>query len=203
MPNVNRPFGLMPVEALCDQAGPSVHRYYIGSADASAYYIGSPVILSATSDAKGVPGVAIGAAAGVYVGSVVGVEPANVNGITQVGSTLDTTQVSIPATKTRDYYVYVADNPLQIFECQSGAVTTNLVSTKKNNNCDLTITAPSPATSPQSATIIDNATITTTNTRSMRLMGLAQRENNEANSAYEVFRIKINTHAYANAIAGV
>lgn len=203
MANVNRPFGLMPVEALCDTDGPSVHRYYIPSANGSAFYIGSPVILGATSDARGVPGVAIGAAAGVYVGSVVGVEPANVNGITQAGTTLDSTQVSIPATKTRDYYVYVADNPLQIFECQAGAVTTNLVTTKMNSNCDLTITAPSPATSPQSATIVDNATIATNNTLSMRLMGLAQRETNEANAAYQVFRCKINTHAYANAIAGV
>lgn len=203
MANANRPFGLMPVEALCDQAGPSVHRYYIPSANGSAFYIGSPVILGATSDARGVPGIAIGAAAGVYVGTVVGVEPANVNGITMVGATLDSTQVSIPATKTRDYYVYVADNPLQIFECQAGAVTTNLVSTKQNNNCDLTITAPSPTTSPQSASIVDNSSINTTNTLSMRLMGLAQRENNEANAAYQVFRCKINTHAYANAIAGV
>jgi len=203
MANVNRPFGLMPVEAFGASDGPSVHRYYIVSTDTDAYYIGSPVILAATSDARGVPGCAIGAAAGVYIGSVVGVEPANVNGITMAGTTLDTTQVSIPATKTRNYYVYVADNPHQIFECQAGSVTTNLVSTKKNYNCDLTITAPSPATSPQSAAIIDNSSINTTAGLSMKLMGLAQRENNEANAAYEVFRCKINTHRYANGIAGV
>ena len=76
------------------------------------------------------------------------------------------------------------------------------VSTKLNNNFDLTITAPSPATATQSATIVDNSTITTTNTRAMRMMGLAQRENNEI-GAYQVVRCKINTHAYANAIAGV
>lgn len=202
MANVNRPFGLMPVEAFGDSDGPSVHRYYIVSTDSDAYYIGSPVILAATGDARGVPGCAIGAAAGVYIGSVVGVEPANVNGITQAGTTLDTTQVSIPATKTRDYYVYVADNPHQIFEIQAGATATNLVSTKLNNNADLTIAAPSPASSPQSATIINNGSIATTNTVSMRLMGLAQRENN-AIGAYQVMRCKINTHAYANGIAGV
>ncbi len=138
----------------------------------------------------------------MFVGSVVGVEPANVNGISQVGATLDTTQVSIPATKTRAYYVYVADDPHQIFEIQTGATATNLVTTKLNNNFDLTIAAPSPATSPQSATIVDNSTISTTNTRAMRMMGLAQRENNEV-GAYQVVRCKINTHAYANAIAGV
>lgn len=201
MANVNRPFGLMPVETLSGRE-PSVHRYHIPSSDGSAYYIGSPVILAATGDARGVPSVAIGAASGVFVGSVVSVEPANINGIAQAGTTLDTTQVSIPATKTRDYYVYVADDPNQIFEIQCGATATNLVTTKLNNNFNVTIAAPSPATSPQSATIVDNATINTTNTLPMRMMGLAQRENNEL-GAYQVVRCKINTHAYANAIAGV
>jgi hypothetical protein len=202
MANVNRPFGLMPVEAFGDSDGPSVHRYYIVSTDADAYYIGSPVILAATADARGVQGCAIGAAAGVYVGTVVGVEPANINGKAQAGSLLDTTQVSIPASKARDYYVYVADNPFQIFEIQAGSVATNLTTAKANSNCDLTITAPSPATSPQSATVINNGSIATTNTLSMRLMGLAQRENNEV-GAFQVMRCKINTHAYANAIAGL
>ena len=201
MANVNRPFGLMPVETLHGRA-PVTHRYFITSADTDAYYIGSPVILAATADANGVPGVAIGAAAGVYVGSVVSVEPVIVNGIAQAASTLDRTQVSIPATKTRNYYVEVADDPHQIFEVQCGSVATNLVSTKLNNNFDLTIAAPSPATSPQSATIVNNATIATTNTVSMRMMGLAQRPNNEI-GAFQVVRCKINTHAYANAIAGV
>jgi len=201
MANVNRPFGLMPVETLSGRE-PSVHRYYIPSTDTDAYYIGSPVILAAVGDARGVPGVAIGAASGVFVGSVVAVEPANINGISQVGTTLDTTQVSIPATKTRAYYVYVADDPHQIFEIQCGATATNLVTTKLNNNFNVTIAAPSPATSPQSATIVDNSTINTTNTLPMRMMGLAQRENNEV-GAYQVVRCKINTHAYGNVIAGV
>ena len=202
MANANRPFGLMPVEAFGDTDGPTVHRYYIVSTDSDAYYVGSPVILAATGDARGVPGVAIGAAAGVYVGSVVSIEPDIKNGIAMAASTLDRTQVSIPATKTRNYYVLVADDPGQIFEVQCGATATNLVSTKLNNNFDLTITAPSPAASPQSATIVNNASIATTNTVSMRMMGLAQRENNEI-GAYQVVRCKINTHAYGPVIAGV
>lgn len=202
MANVNRPFGVMPVEALGDNDGPTVHRYYIPSANGSAFYIGDLVVLSNTGDARGVPGIAKGAASGVFVGSIVSVEPANINGTAQAGTTLDATQVSIPATKTRDYYVYVADDPNQIFEIQTGSVATNLVTTKLNNNFDVTIAAPSPASSPQSATIVDNTTIATNNTLPMRMMGLAQRENNEV-GAYQVVRCKINTHAYANAIAGV
>ena len=202
MANVNRPFGLMPVESLHGGDAPIVHRYFIVSTDVDPYYIGSPVILAATGDARGVPGCAIGAAAGVYVGSVVGVQPAIIGGIAQAASTLDRTQVSVPATKTRNYYVLVADDPQQIFEIQCGSVATNLVSTKLNNNFDITITAPSPATSPQSASVVNNGTIATTNTLSMRMMGLAQRENNDI-GAFQVVRCKINTHAYGPVIAGV
>lgn len=202
MANSNRPFGLMPVESLHGGDAPITHRYYIVSTDTDAYYIGSPVILAATGDANGVPGCAIGAASGVFLGSVVSIEPVIVNGIAQAASSLDRTQVSIPATKTRNYYVEVADDPQQIFEIQCGSVATNLVSTKLNNNFNVTITAPSPATSPQSATIVDNSTIATTNTLPMRMMGLAQRANNEI-GAYQVVRCKINTHAYGPVIAGV
>lgn len=202
MANVNRPFGLMPVEALHGSYVMVTHRYFIPSTDTDPYYIGSPVILGAAADANGVPAVAIGAAAGVYVGSVVSIEPVNVNTVAMAAATLDRTQVSIPATKTRAYYVEVADDPYQIFEVQCGSVATNLVSTKVNNNFDLTITAPSPATSAQSATIVNNASIATTNTLSMRMMGLAQRPNNEI-GAFQVVRCKINTHAYGPVIAGV
>jgi hypothetical protein len=202
MPNVNRPFGVMPVESLGDTKGATLHRYYIASANASAFFVGDPVVLTNTGDARGVPGVAKYAAAGVPVGVLVSVEPANINGISQVGTTLDTSQVSIPATKTRDYYVYVSDDPAQIYEVQCGSVATNLVVTKLNNNFDLTVAAPSPATLPQSATIVDNSTIATTNTLPWRMLGLVQKENNEV-GAYQVVRCKINTHAYGNAIAGV
>lgn len=202
MANANRPFGLMPVESLHGGDMPITHRYYIAAADTDPYYVGSPVILAATGDANGVPGCAIATGSGVYLGSVVSIEPVIVNGIAMAATSLDRTLVAIPATKTRAYYVEVADDPQQIFEIQCGATATNLVATKLNNNFNMTIAAPSPATLPQSATIVDNASINTTNTLSMRMMGLAQRPNNEI-GAYQVVRCKINTHAYGPIIAGV
>lgn len=202
MANTNTPFGMMPVENLTDVQGVSTHRYYIASGNGSAFYIGSPVVLTNTGDGNGVPGIAAAAATDTLVGAIVGIEPVNVNVVSMVGTSLQLEQVSIPATKTRDYYVYVADDPNQIFEIQCGATATNLVTTKLNNNASLTITAPSPTTLPTSATIVDNASINTTNTLNIRLMGLKQTPTNTV-GAYQVMRCKINAHAYGNLIAGV
>lgn len=203
MANSNTPFGLMPEEHLGgSMATIAMHRYYIKSDDASAYYIGSPVKLTNTGDAKGVAGVTAAAGTDTFVGSIVGIEQPSTNTISMVGTTLALEQVSIPATKTRDYYVWVADDPDQIFVMQAGSVTTNLVATKLNLCASMTIAAPSPTTLPQSASIIDNSSINTNNTLNIKLMGLYQSPTNSL-GAYQIFRCKINLHQYANAATGV
>ena len=50
------------------------------------------------------------------------------------------------------------------FGVKADATTTNQVATKCNNNCSLTIAAPSPSTLPVGATVITSSTIATTNT---------------------------------------
>jgi hypothetical protein len=203
MANTNRPFGLMPVQgggasAFAFQVG----RYYIPSSDNNAYYIGSPVKLLAGADAVGIPGVVVAAGTDTLVGSVVGVESVSVNTQSMVGVNINYEQVSIPATKTRPYYVYVADDPNQVFLCQGDATSTNQVAANANKNASLTIAAPSPATLPQSATVIASSTIATNNTLNIALLGLAQQPNN-AFGAYAVWRCKINLHQYANGRTGV
>lgn len=203
MANANAPFGLMPEEHLSGTMNTVMgHRYYVKSDNSSAFYIGSPVKLTNTGDANGVPGVDVAAGTDTLVGTVIGIEQPNVNTTSMVGTTLALEQVSIPATKSRDYYVYVADDPHQIFVMQCGAVTTNLVSTKLNNNASMTITAPSPSTLPNSAAVIDNASIATNNTLNLALMGLWQGPNNSL-GAYQIMRCKINLHQYANGRTGV
>lgn len=203
MANVNRPFGLMPVHGGgASSFGFQVNRYYIPSTDNNAYYIGSPVKLTNDADARGVPAIVVAAGTDALVGSVVGVEVANVNAASMVGTNLDLEQVSIPASKTRAYYVYVSDDPQQVYLCQGDATATNQVAANANKNASLTITAPSPATLPQSATVISSSTIATNNTLNIALMGLAQQPNNEF-GAYAVWRCKINLHQYANARTGV
>lgn len=202
MANINAPFGLVPEGNLAGGLSTvPVNMYYIPSTDSNAYYVGSPVIPLAGADTNGVPGVIVGNGTDVYVGVITAILPVGL-GISQQGTTLALEQVSIPATKTRDYYVLVADNPHQIFEVQGDATATNQTAANANKNCSLTITAPSPASAPQSATVVSSSTIATNNTLNIRLMGLARRPGN-AFGAYAVWRCKINLHAYANAATGI
>jgi len=203
MANTNRPFGLMPVKGGGASAfGFQINRYYIPSTDNNAYYIGSPVKLTNDADARGVPAIVVAGGTDTLVGSVVGVEVANVNNPSMVGTNLNLEQGSIPASKTKAYYVYVADDPAQVFLCQGDSGSTNQVAAKANYNASLTITAPSPATLPQSATVIADSTIATNNTLNIALMGLSQQINN-AFGAYAVWKCKINLHQYANARTGL
>ena len=203
-PNTNVPFGLMPLASLTGVSESPMNRYYIPSTDNSAYYIGSPVKLTNTADTNGVPGVIVCAGTDIILGPVVGVEIAGVNpnAVSMVGSSLALEQVSIPATKTKAYYVYVADDPLMMFALQADATTTNQTAANANNNCSLTITAPSPSTLPNSATVASSSTFATTNTLNIKLMGLIQTPG-AAFGAYSVYKCKINKHQYADQIAGV
>ena len=203
-PNTNAPFGLLPIGSLTGNQNIPTNRYYIPSTDNSAYYVGSPVKLTNTADVNGVPGVIVCAGTDIIVGAIVGVEPAGIapNAVSMVGANLNLEQVSIPAAKTKAYYVYVSDDPLMIYVAQADATTTNQTAANANNNCSLTITAPSPATNPASATVLTSSTFATTNTLNIRLMGLYQTPGS-AFGAFSVYRVKINKHQYADQIAGV
>jgi hypothetical protein len=201
-PNTNAPFGLMPIASLTGVDDIPMNRYFIPSTDTNAYYIGSPVRALANADANGVPGVIVAAGTDTFLGSVVGVEIANVNATSMVGTTLALEQASIPATKTRDYYVYVADDPNTIFTMQADGTATNQTAANANKNASMTITAPSPASLPNSASVISSASIATNNTLNLRLMGLYQTPGS-AFGAFSVYRCKINLHQYANGATGV
>ena len=203
MANTNVPFGLRAVRSgSADAFSLQVTRYYIATADANAYYVGSPVKLTNTGDAVGTQGVVVAAGTDTIVGAIVGIEPVNVGAASMAGTNLNLEQVSIPATKTRDYYVYVADDPNQEFWCQADGTTTNQVATKCNNNASLTITAPSTASFPVSATVISSSTIATTNTLNIALKGAAPVVG-QVYGAFTVYRCKINLHQYANGRTGV
>jgi hypothetical protein len=206
MPTLNAPFGLQPYRGGGSSAyALQTRRYFIPQANANAFYIGSPVQLAATSDVEGTPGVDVNAGTGAFVGAIVSIEAVNVGGISQVGVTLSQEQVSIPASKTRDYYVLVADDPNQVFEIQGDATATNQIAANANKCATMTITAPSPATFPVSATVLNSASIQTTNTLSLKLLGLSPRPeaNRKGYGSWAVWLVKINQHQLANGATGV
>lgn len=202
MANTQAPFGLMPVQQLgAGVYGCATRTFHIVSTNTDAFYIGSPVKLFAGADANGVPGITVAAAGDAFVGAVVDIYPVYA-GVSMVGAALNLEQVSIPATKTKDYYVEVTVDPDQLYTIQGDATATNQTAAKANYNADMTITAPGTATYPQSATVIDSSTITTTSTRQLALLGLYVVQGN-AFGAYATYLCKNNKSQYANGRTGI
>lgn len=207
MANVNAPFGARPVGSLTGAPYMGrVTRYYIVSTDPNPYYEGDIVITAAGADASGVPAAILDTAGtATERGIVVGVEaaglvypPGAVPSLGGTGINVLTTQVSIPATKNQDYYIYVADDPNVIFFMQADSASTNQVASKANYNASFTQAAPSTATMPLSASVIGGATINTTNTLNIKLMGLAQIPGNGF-GAYGIYVCMFNLHELSGA----
>ena len=204
MANSNQPFGLAPVQYRSGAPwNGACRRYYIPAADANAYYIGSPVISLAGSDANGVPGVVVAAAGSTIRGVIIGVEQAAPEAVSLLATDLPLSRVNVPATKTRDYYVYVVDDPDVIFECQGDATATNQTAANANKNAQLTIAAPSNTLLPFSATVINSATIAVTQGHNIKLMGLSQKRPATEFGAYAVWLCMINQHELMGNTAGI
>lgn len=200
MAALNRPFGLSPfrhITGATHNAG--VQRYCIPSTDGSAFYIGDAVFHVAGADAAGVPNVAKSTSALSYRGVIVGVENPTVGAASLVGTVVDDTITSVPATKTRAYYVYVVDDPGALFMIQDDGVTAGtLVAASANLNAVLTIAAPAQAYM-LSGTVILSSSIAVTAALNTKLLGLAQIPvlpggSPNAFGAYAIWVAKANQH---------
>jgi hypothetical protein len=206
---LNRPFGLSPARSgVAADYNAQVQKYRIPSTDGSAFYIGDAVLAAAGADTNGIPNVAKATSAQTLRGVIVGVENPSVNVASLAGTVIDDTVTNVPATKTRDYYVWVCDDPNQLFMIQDDGITTgNLVAASANLNFVLTITAPSLGYQ-LSGTVMLSSSLATTNTLNMKAIGLAQLPaiaggGANAFGAYAVWMCKINEHELMGAQAGV
>lgn len=106
MANVANPFGLRPIRhknGACYNG--QANLYHVRSDYATALYVGDPVIITGTSDADGVPDIAIATAGATnkITGIIVGFKPV----------TRDSTVYGAAST---DRYALVCDDPNVIFE---------------------------------------------------------------------------------------
>lgn len=199
MANASRPKGLVPVGYLGGSPWNGQARiYYVPVGNATALYVGDPVTrLTADGDTNGIPSVAIGVAGAAICGVIVGVLP-TYPGVSLVGTTIDLARRSLPVSTAG--YVLVADDPNILFEIQEGttaaAAGTALTAAAIGNNANFVITAGATTVS-DSKTVLDNATENTTATLNLKLMGLAQREDN-AFGSYAKWIVKINNHQYGS-----
>ena len=183
--------------------------YYIPSTDGSVYSIGDAVISAASADANGIPGVAIATGTSTVRGVIVGVLPVNAGASLQ-GTSLSLETLSIPATKARDYYVMVCDDPNVIFRAQLDNATNTggiALSAALNKNCIFTV---SNSTGTFSNLTLSAASVATTNTLNVKLMGLVNDQTYNSGVAvtgttgqFAVVQCMFNLHELNGGTAGV
>lgn len=197
---LNRPFGLAPVRVgNANVANFQVNKYRIPLADASQYSIGDLVKQLASADTNGIPNVQKAASGNTVRGVVVGVENPTVNAPSLQGVVLDTTITGVPATKLRDYYVLVVDDPDMLWNVQDDGITGgNLVAASANLNSNFTVANPTLGYQ-MSASVLTSASFATTVGLTLKLIGLAQLPaipggGSNAFAAFGVWLTKINQH---------
>lgn len=188
MANTNLPRGLVPLR----DAGSKVETgglemYYVPASDATALFIGDPVVKAGSADAAGVASVTRAAAAGPITGVVQGFVP---NGTT------DTAGYRAASTAA---YVLVRTDPNTLFEIQDTAGT--IAAADIGLNANMTVTTGSTSTK-RSAVVLDAATKAATATLALKIVGLSPRPGNGF-GAYAKVLVKINNSTEANASAGV
>lgn len=225
--NQNKPSGLTPVKYLngADWSG-QANIYFISSTSANAFNVGdivSPVAgldqwsglqsidLTATASSTITCGVAI----------AFGASP-NITTSLRGGPYIDPTNltlINVPATKVKNYFALVVDDPKVVFEVQETGVgttpATSLTFTATSKNASFLYGAPAAGVA-VSGTTLDNGitsthtpqtSATVTNGYFMRILGLSQRIDPQTASwntfgLYAKWLVKLINHAYEGTVAG-
>lgn len=209
MANINAPKGLVPKRHLDGSAWNGQYMTaYIPASDGTATFIGDVVIHNSTSgaaglvvngqDLEGVPQVirfAVGTAGQNYFGVVVGFAPDPTSLITKHRAA------------STNRIAYVVTDPTVIFEIQEDAVTTPIVAASIGLNASLSTTAGSLTTGVSGVQLI-SASVATTATLPLKVLGLAKRPDNAFNTAgastdNAKFEVMLNTSVFEPNVAGI
>lgn len=200
MPNASAIAGLVPVGYLDGSPwSGKANMYCIPQADGSAFAIGDPVTLAGSADSNGVPTIALATAGtgNLVLGAVIGMA-----GTTYGASGGDPTSLStivVPATKTKAYYVLIADSPDIIYEIQEGTDGAALAAADVGLNFNLKSGTNNGYVS---GWVLDNDTGATGATLQLKSLRLAQRRDNAFGTSAK-WLVKINHHQYRPGTAGV
>lgn len=210
MANTSRINGFRPVKHM--NGAPyngQANIYEVPAGETVPVFIGDLVKLSDSAATSGYPAVEAAVAASSQVvsvpivGAVVGIVNAKmdpVDGRMTGGSiSLDTPVYRAASTKQ---LVLVADSPDIIFEAEADAA---VALADVGLNADLGASAHTqPLLTGASPMYVYSTTAPSASaTRPFQIMGIVKRPDNEAAAAYNKVLVKITTHAYGNAIAGV
>lgn len=178
MPNANAPFGLMPVrDGASAPYNDGTDPFALLAADSQAYYIGDPIVISGTADAAGVSSAVLATAGGGnrITGVICGFTPNP--GIVAAGFRQGGNAV----------HALVEHHPDAEYEVQANGV---VAATDIGSNANLIAGTAGNAYN-RSGWMLDTASMTTTATLQVRIVGLARRPDNEF-GANAILRVRIN-----------
>jgi hypothetical protein len=190
MANANTPFGFKPVKMQgSGVVTGGLETFYVPATDATALFIGDPVIKAGSADANGVATVTRATAGASITGVVQGFLP-------------DATGV-VPKSRAASTacYVLCSTDPAIVYEVQEDAVGGALAAVDVGLNADFIIAAGSSVTG-LSGTMLDTSTKATTNTLPLKILGFVQRPDNVIGANAKVL-VKINANTESAGVAGV
>lgn len=190
MANANVAFGLKPVS---DAAGTpyngSLETVYHAVGDATALYIGDPVVIDGGADTAGVRSVIRANAGGPFTGVVQGFLPDGTTNMAGYGAA------------STAYYLLICSDPDALFEIQEDGVGGAIAAADIGLNASVVVAAPNAYTK-RSGVMLDTSTKATTAGLELKIKGIAQRPDN-ALAEFAKVLVKINDHTDSNAVAGV
>jgi hypothetical protein len=201
MANLDAPRGFVPSRYLSGAAwNGAMNLYVIPSTDGSIYSPGDAVKTVVGSDANGVPYIVKAAGTDILRGVIVGFLAAAPNAPSLVGTNLDLTVQNLPATKAKDYYAMVVDDPAVLFEIQDDGLAA-LTATASNKNASFTVANPT-APAQNSASVLATGTVAAANAAlNLKLIGLVQKPDN-AFGVNAKWLVMINLHELRGASVG-
>lgn len=180
MANANIPRGLQPYAYRSGAPwGGAVRVYYVPVGNATALYLGDPVItVTNSSDGNGVQTVGIATAAGTnpILGAFMG--RANNAGIATI-PLLQSNNVYLPVSTAA--YVYVCDDPTLLYAVQEDSVGGSMVSGVSGQNVSLIAGSGSTVTG-QSGWQLDSSTVATSQLQMRIIQGLQEVDNTIASA---------------------
>lgn len=197
MANTSRVNGFRPVKHLNGSPyNGQFNLYEIVAGDGTATFVGDLVKGDAGTATDVYPtcirgGTSGEVTTGFYLGVIVGFVP-DYTHLNSPG------QYRVASTKR---YAMVCDSPDVIYEVQDGA-TTPTTATLIGMNTGFMATAGSTSTG-QSGMVTGTTTATTTAALPLRIVGIANKPDNEAGTASQKLLVTINSHGYGNITAGV
>lgn len=226
--NQNKPSGLTPVKYLngADWTGQANLYYIDGATNTDAFNVGDIVSpLAGLDAASGLQtiGLTKTASSTITCGVAIGFGASDsLTSSRRGGPIIDPTNlalINVPATKAKNYFALVVDDPKVVFEVQeTGAGTTpatSLTFTATSKNVSFLYAAPAAGVA-VSGTTLDNGVssghtpqtaTTVTNGYFLRVLGLSQRFDPQTASwntfgLYAKWLVKLINHAYEGTVVG-